>query len=771
MKDKELDLEILENADDADIRRIADNCLASESDKERMFAMSRKIYKERTKESNETPAMVVSGVEIYKKPLWQKIVSAAAVIALVAGGAAGGLAMLKRNQTGHNHLAQEGTLPTVTETENNYPFGDLSNDRVLIRPSDMESMVFEPSEEVFLELASAFQSGKWTATSNDTPVPDDENVQLFFYNNGNSYKLVLYSDHTILWDNGTETARYSVSEEIEQAVYNAANHYTDSLDKMIYIEDSDDPIHDIWINISVKQEGISSEDIKYYTVYNPVLRESQQFTDFTWSISCKKDDFSYSSSGYGLLDNVTALINKAEWKETGVKIDMFDKRCISIDLYRYNNDMQKSSIISNLSFDISESGDVSVMYYGNEDIHNDYNTEEDAYRYYVVDENSKNEIKTLIDNYFAEYNELLENSSPDKFIEHFGCSEIKICFIKGSRYPVTLSESEKENFLNALYTSDFEETGVPARSGSVLFELTGTSQAGNNVVCDLELIEKGLIREYIGNMSKGFRVSDEFYEYADKLADEKYKGYDTDSVNIPPLTNMHSNLAKQLLIERGLKVRTVEMADSTVQPGYVIKSEPAEGETVPKGSEVTLFVCSDLDNKDIATPDFRGKTVNDAAVMAGYYGFKVRTEMVTSAQKEGTVLFQYPSPLANMPEDMEIILYISNGNTSEGVSEPVIKIPDNVSGRFSIDYIITRENDTTAVISGEEFSCPGTTEINIPVEEFDDRSTIMAYITNNDTNSRIHLISFYCERIGDKNVISSYDSEDLSEVFSLLNGN
>ena len=47
----------------------------------------------------------------------------------------------------------------------------------------------------------------------------------------------------------------------------------------------------------------------------------------------------------------------------------------------------------------------------------------------------------------------------------------------------------------------------------------------------------------------------------------------------------------------------------------------------------------------------------------------------------------------------------------------------------------------------------------------------MAYITNNDTNSRIHLISFYCERIGNKNVISSYDSEDLSEVFSLLNGN
>ena len=55
MKDNELDLEILENADEAEIKIIADSCPASESDKERMFAMSRKIYKERTKESKGTP--------------------------------------------------------------------------------------------------------------------------------------------------------------------------------------------------------------------------------------------------------------------------------------------------------------------------------------------------------------------------------------------------------------------------------------------------------------------------------------------------------------------------------------------------------------------------------------------------------------------------------------------------------------------------------------------------------------------------------------------
>ena len=99
MKDNEFDLEILENADNADIKIIADSCSASESDKERMFAMSRKIYKERTKESKETPVIEVSGVEIYKKSFWHKIVSVAAAIVLVAGGVAGGWAMLKKSNT------------------------------------------------------------------------------------------------------------------------------------------------------------------------------------------------------------------------------------------------------------------------------------------------------------------------------------------------------------------------------------------------------------------------------------------------------------------------------------------------------------------------------------------------------------------------------------------------------------------------------------------------------------------------------------------------
>ena len=84
-------------------------------DKERMFAMSRKIYKERTKESKGTPVIEVSGVEIYKNSFWQKIVSVAAAIALVTGGVAGGWAMLKKSKTLDASVTDNSNSTPVTE--------------------------------------------------------------------------------------------------------------------------------------------------------------------------------------------------------------------------------------------------------------------------------------------------------------------------------------------------------------------------------------------------------------------------------------------------------------------------------------------------------------------------------------------------------------------------------------------------------------------------------------------------------------------------------
>lgn len=659
MKDNDFDLDILENADDAEIRKIADNCPASESDRERMFAMSRKIYNERTKESKEAPVIEVSGVEIYKRPLWHKIVSAAAVIALIAGGTTGGMAMLKKNRSLNASVPDNSTIQPSADTESHYPFGEI--DRVLIMTSAIAPALFEPSEKVFLELTKAFQSGEWATASNDTPFPDGETVQLFFYNNGNPYKLVLYGDHTMLWDNSTETARYSVSEEIEQAVYNAAKYDIESLDRLIYNDDTDDLIHSVWNNLSDKQDGVLSEDIKYYTVYNPVTDKEQIYSEINCSLYEMYDSMTYYGNGYDMMDHVTELINKAEWNEINVPVDPNDKKMFQLDLHNLNNNI-------GLYFWITENGEATVEYYAENEGFVFSESESELYHYYTLDDNSKKEIKALIDRYVAEYNEILENCSIDKFIEHFGCDEIGINIHQAivTLNTATLTNSERDSFLNALSAEELEditaEAPVHGNIGSETesFDLIGHFADGNKTSYHILFQPEGTIFCSTKYTNKTYKISQEFREFADKLA-EKYKENNNETVTIPPVDDIHIDLAKVQLKERGLEVIIEKTEDITVRPNYVIKSEPAEGKEVPKGSTVKLYISSDSSSEEMSMEDYRGMNIKEATVIAGYRRLRLLTESVSSSEKKGIVVDQSPEAGEAVNAGDEITLYFSDG--------------------------------------------------------------------------------------------------------------
>ena len=94
MKDKELDLDILENADGKTIERLSGSYKAvSDKDMARLFERTERLSTERNDSSE--PAIVVSGVEHYHRPLWRKLLAAASALVLTAGVVAGGAFMLK----------------------------------------------------------------------------------------------------------------------------------------------------------------------------------------------------------------------------------------------------------------------------------------------------------------------------------------------------------------------------------------------------------------------------------------------------------------------------------------------------------------------------------------------------------------------------------------------------------------------------------------------------------------------------------------------------
>ncbi|WP_028515274.1 PASTA domain-containing protein [Ruminococcus flavefaciens] len=218
MNDKELGLDVFEMADDEEIKRIAADCPASPEEKERMFKLSQKIYNERTNESNEAHADEVSGVEQYKKPIWHKIVSAAAALALVAGLGTGGYLLARRSGGNSQFAGGDITLSDAESKVSNYPFGEI--DRVRMLCPAIAPAAIELESEDLNELVTMLYDLPWEELS-DKQTAEGENSLLHIYNNNDPYLLIVNMlDGSIMYckdaDGKTETKLYSGSEKIIQ---------------------------------------------------------------------------------------------------------------------------------------------------------------------------------------------------------------------------------------------------------------------------------------------------------------------------------------------------------------------------------------------------------------------------------------------------------------------------------------------------------------------------------------------------------------------------
>ncbi|SFW50053.1 PASTA domain-containing protein [Ruminococcus flavefaciens] len=262
MNDKELGLDVFEMADDEEIKRIAADCPASPEEKERMFKLSQKIYNERTNESNEAHADEVSGVEQYKKPIWHKIVSAAAALALVAGLGTGGY-FLARNKGADNHFASGEDSQVQEAAESNYPFGEIDRVRMISPAIAPAAIEFEPGQ--VSELTSWLDKLSWEEPEN-AEMPDGEYIMLYIYNNGDPYMLsVSLMDNSIRYykSSNDEPKVYSGSEVISRFLN------TIELEPDIYLYDiadisEDDTVSAVWKYVHMgSKDGFSVPDLYY----------------------------------------------------------------------------------------------------------------------------------------------------------------------------------------------------------------------------------------------------------------------------------------------------------------------------------------------------------------------------------------------------------------------------------------------------------------------------------------------------------------------------
>jgi beta-lactam-binding protein with PASTA domain/predicted Ser/Thr protein kinase len=112
---------------------------------------------------------------------------------------------------------------------------------------------------------------------------------------------------------------------------------------------------------------------------------------------------------------------------------------------------------------------------------------------------------------------------------------------------------------------------------------------------------------------------------------------------VPSVEGLGEKKAVAQLTDAGFVVdRVVRQADDTVPKGRVIRTSPAAGQTVERGSSVTLFVSSGP--RQVAVPDVVGLTKQAAQQTLGDQGFQVATtEEGSDTATPGTVVRQDPA--------------------------------------------------------------------------------------------------------------------------------
>lgn len=132
-------------------------------------------------------------------------------------------------------------------------------------------------------------------------------------------------------------------------------------------------------------------------------------------------------------------------------------------------------------------------------------------------------------------------------------------------------------------------------------------------------------------------------------------------IEVPDLTTMTEAEAIAALRAIGLDFeRSVDEPNADVEKGYVIRSEPAAGQAVPKGTRVVLFVSAG--KEQVKVPDVIGKPLAQAKSEIEAAGLIAKTnEVFSDTVPKDSVVDQRPDPGVLVEVGTTVTLQVSKG--------------------------------------------------------------------------------------------------------------
>ena len=144
---------------------------------------------------------------------------------------------------------------------------------------------------------------------------------------------------------------------------------------------------------------------------------------------------------------------------------------------------------------------------------------------------------------------------------------------------------------------------------------------------------------------------------------------------VPDVVGKDSADAEDELKEAGFTVVQHSMFDDEIPEGKAISTDPPAGEKAEFESIITMYVSkgSSEDTNEVAVPEVRGMTEDEAVKLLKDMGLKVKVEYLNNRAEKGMVVDQAFEPDRKLKKDEYQTIYVSEG--MEGAVELTLNIP------------------------------------------------------------------------------------------------
>ncbi|MDO5695408.1 MAG: Stk1 family PASTA domain-containing Ser/Thr kinase [Eubacteriales bacterium] len=139
----------------------------------------------------------------------------------------------------------------------------------------------------------------------------------------------------------------------------------------------------------------------------------------------------------------------------------------------------------------------------------------------------------------------------------------------------------------------------------------------------------------------------------------------TDELTIPDYASRPKDQVIKEIKDKGLQVKTEDIFDDRIAEGFVVKTDPPAGDSVPKGATVTVYVSKG--KEIIKVPDVVGETKEKAIRKLTDKGLNVDT--ATTYGEENKVMRTNPKSGTELERGDVVTIYVGNGKRATTVPD------------------------------------------------------------------------------------------------------